>query len=224
MGKGQPPPDGDQNKAAKTITIWAVLTSLSVATVTVRFTARAVGNKRIGWDDWTMLAALVRSFSTKTHNGFSLITYDELRQCLTVAKFGVDVFLMRAGFGRHIYYLDAAQLVRFQKLNFVTGILTNLIICLVKLSVALFLLRMGGLRRWLRHSLFATIALLVSSTVATIVIILVQCIPIAGLWDPTIALTAKCLPTSALTDVSYCSTGSVPKPLWILRMLTALSQ
>ena len=120
---------------------------------------------------------------------------------------------MRAGFGRHIYYLDAAQLRRYKKLNFFSGILTNLIICLVKLSVALFLLRIGGLRRWLRHALFATIALLISSTVATIVIIFVQCRPIAGIWDPTVALTGHCLPTSALTIVSYCSTGSTPKLL-----------
>lgn len=130
------------------------------------------------------------------------------------------MFLMRAGFGRHIYYLDAAQLIRFKKLNFVSGLFTNLIICLVKLSVALFLLRIGGLRRWLRHSLFTTIALLISSTVATIVIIFVQCRPIAGIWDPTIALTANCLPTSALTIVSYCSTGSIPKSLQLLLMLT----
>ena len=127
---------------------------------------------------------------------------------------------MRAGFGRHIYYLDAAQLIRFKKLNFVSGLFTNLIICLVKLSVALFLLRIGGLRRWLRHALFTTIALLISSTIATIVIIFIQCRPIAGIWDPTIALTANCLPTSALTIVSYCSTGSIPKSLQLLLMLT----
>ena len=47
MDKGLPPLDGDQNKAVKTITIWAVLTSLFVATVTVRFTARAVGGKTL---------------------------------------------------------------------------------------------------------------------------------------------------------------------------------
>ena len=76
MDTGLPPPDGDQSKAAKTITIWAVLTSLSVATVTLRFTARAVGNKRFGWDDWTMLAALVRSHLTKTQH-ISLIAYNE---------------------------------------------------------------------------------------------------------------------------------------------------
>ena len=71
MDKGPPPPDGDQNKAAKAITIWAVLTSLSIITVTVRFIARAVGNKRFGWDDWTMLTALVRfHFSTKNITDF----------------------------------------------------------------------------------------------------------------------------------------------------------
>ena len=70
MDKGLPPPGGDQNKAAKTITIWAVLISLSVLTVTVRFVARAVGNKRFGWDDWTMLAALVRFLLTKNTTDF----------------------------------------------------------------------------------------------------------------------------------------------------------
>lgn len=127
------------------------------------------------------------------------------------------MFLTRAGFGRHIYYLDTAQIIRYKKLNFVSGLFTNFIICLVKLSVTFFLLRIGSLRRWLRYALFGTIALLVSSTVATLVIIFVQCRPIAGLWDPTVALTAKCLPTSALTDVSYCSTGSVPNPLEFCR-------
>ena len=132
--------------------------------------------------------------------------------------------LTRVGFGRHIYYLDIAQRIRLGKLNFVSGLFTNLIICLVKLSVALFLLKIGGLRSWLRASLFATIALLVSSTFATIVILFVQCRPIAGVWDPTVEMTAKCLPPSALTDVSYCSTGLVPKPPEMLPTLIVTSQ
>ena len=132
--------------------------------------------------------------------------------------------LTSAGYGRHIYYLETAQVIRIKKLNFVSGLFTNFIICLVKLSVALFLLKIGGLRRWLRASLFATIALLVSSTFATVVIIFVQCRPIAGIWDPTIALTANCLPASALTDVSYCSTGLVPKSLITLPTLIVFSQ
>ena len=132
--------------------------------------------------------------------------------------------LTRVGFGRHIYYLDIAQVIRLRKLNFISGFFTNLIICLVKLSVALFLLKIGGLRRWLRASLFATIALLVSSTFATIVILFVQCTPTAGIWDPKVAITAKCLPASALTDVSYCSTGLVPTSLEMLPTLIGISE
>ena len=127
--------------------------------------------------------------------------------------------LTRSGLGRHIYYLDVVQVNRFEKLNFVVELFVNLDICVVKTSVALFLLRIGGLRRWLRVSLFATIALLVSSTSATIIIIFVQCRPIAAIWDPTVKPTANCLSASALKDASYVSAGSVPKPLEMLPIL-----
>ena len=73
MDKGPPPPGGDQSQAAKLITVWAVLISLSVVIVTVRFLARAVGSKNYGWDDWTMLAALVRSLLTRTQRFFLTI-------------------------------------------------------------------------------------------------------------------------------------------------------
>ena len=42
MEKGLPPPGGDQKGAAILITTYAVLTTLSVAIVAVRFIARAV--------------------------------------------------------------------------------------------------------------------------------------------------------------------------------------
>lgn len=126
-----------------------------------------------------------------------------------VTDFGVEVSLTRAGYGRHVYYLDIAQLVRAGKLLFISELLANLTICVVKVSVALFLLRIGGLRGWLKASFYATIVFLVSSTSAFVVILFVQCRPIAGNWDPMIKRTAKCLSTSALTDVSYCSAGTI---------------
>ena len=63
MNRRPPPTDGDQNQAAKILTVTGILTSLSVITVTVRFIARAKGSKHYGWDDWTMLAAVVRFLS-----------------------------------------------------------------------------------------------------------------------------------------------------------------
>ena len=110
-----------------------------------------------------------------------------------------------------MYYLDIAQVLRAGKLLFISELLTNLAICVVKISVALFLLRIGGLRRWLKVSLYATVVLLVSSTTVFVVILFVQCRPIAGNWNPVIKRTAKCLSTSALTDVSSCSAGTLPE-------------
>ena len=63
----EPPPGGDQNQATKLITIQAILVSLCLIVISLRFIARTIGGKHFGWDDWTMLAALVRSLLTKTH-------------------------------------------------------------------------------------------------------------------------------------------------------------
>lgn len=115
------------------------------------------------------------------------------------------------GFGRHVYYLDIAQVTKVEKWLFVSEFLGLPILCLVKVSVALFLLRIGGLRRWLRASLLATIALLLSSTFTFMIILIVQCKPIAGNWDLAIRLTSNCLSTSVLIDIAYCSSGLITK-------------
>lgn len=78
MDKGPPPPGGDRSQEAKLISIWAVETFLAVVVVTVRFIARATGSKRFGWDDWTMLAALVRSLLTRTQRFFLTESYDSV--------------------------------------------------------------------------------------------------------------------------------------------------
>ena len=130
--------------------------------------------------------------------------------------------LTRAGFGRHIYYLNTAQVMRIGKLYFITGLLANVDICVVKISVSLFLLRIGGLQRWLKAVLYATIVLLVSSTSATSVIIFVQCRPITANWDPIIRRAARCLSNSILTDVLYCSAGTVPESYGLLRALISV--
>ena len=64
MDKGPPPLGGDQDQAAKFVITSAILTSISVAIVALRFIARAVRGNHLGWDDWTMLVTLVRSLLT----------------------------------------------------------------------------------------------------------------------------------------------------------------
>lgn len=59
--EGPPPLGGDQSKAAEIKTVHGTLTSLCIIIVILRFIARAKGSKHFSWDDWIMLAALVRS-------------------------------------------------------------------------------------------------------------------------------------------------------------------
>ena len=116
------------------------------------------------------------------------------------------------GYGRHAYHLDIAQLTKVAKWLFIGEFMATPILCLVKVSVALFLLRIGGLRRWLKVLLLASTTLLISSTFTFVIILSVQCRPIAGNWDPVIRRTSKCFSTSVLVDIFYCSSGLMTKP------------
>ena len=84
MDIGPPPLGGDQDQAGKFIITSAVLTSISVAIVALRFNARAVRGNRFGWDDWTMLVTLVRSLST---NGLALSQSTEKMTVSSYSKF-----------------------------------------------------------------------------------------------------------------------------------------
>lgn len=85
------------------------------------------------------------------------------------------------------------------------GILYNLTIFFVKFSIILFLLRIGKLKTWVRTVLYLDLFLVFGSLATTIVVQLVQCIPIAHNWNP--AVSGHCLPPRTLTLVSYVSSG-----------------
>ena len=80
-------------------------------------------------------------------------------------------------------------------------------VCAVKVSVALFLLRIVGLRKWLKVSLYIVIGFQIVSTSAYVIVLFLLCRPIKANWDPIARETANCLPPSALADVSYAAVG-----------------
>lgn len=112
------------------------------------------------------------------------------------------------GYGRHIYYVSIADAQVALKLLFINEIVSLFAICFVKISVALFLLRIGNLRRWLKISLIANTLVLVASTVAFAIILLVQCRPIYANWNLLAKAKAKCLKSDTLVDISYLTTGT----------------
>ena len=58
-----PPAEGDVNLGLGIIASVAVTTTACIFTVVLRFWVRGRLVKAIGWDDWTILLALVRSLS-----------------------------------------------------------------------------------------------------------------------------------------------------------------
>ena len=59
MDRPQPPPDGDRDRGTETMVFRSIFVGLCTLAVGVRFLARRMGGK-YGWDDWTMLIALVK--------------------------------------------------------------------------------------------------------------------------------------------------------------------
>lgn len=86
-----------------------------------------------------------------------------------------------------------------------SGILYNLTIYFVKFSIVLFLLRIGKLKRWVRIVIYLDLFLVFGSLATTVIVQLVQCIPITHNWNT--AVGAHCLPSRTLTLVSYISSG-----------------
>ena len=60
---GPPPPDGDYNLGPGIVQTVTVLMILSVIVVALRFAIRIWIVKKVWWDDWTILFALVRLLS-----------------------------------------------------------------------------------------------------------------------------------------------------------------
>jgi len=80
---------------------------------------------------------------------------------------------------------------------YIAQLLYNPILALVKASVLVFLLRLGGGHkpkiRWSIHALNVFNGL---QAIAIFLVALLQCIPIEANWDPAVALKAKCIDKS----------------------------
>jgi hypothetical protein len=86
------------------------------------------------------------------------------------------------------------------RLIFLCQVLWNVSICLVKVSVALLLLRVKQTRTW-RIFLYSTIILLVLTAITSTLFQFLQCQPFSVYWDPSVFLKGgvKCVPHELIT-------------------------
>ena len=97
----------------------------------------------------------------------------------------MDVVEVHYGFGRHKAYLTAHQLQEFQKYTYGEWIQTFTTLMWTKVSICLFLLRIPFTKYLVRPLQIALGVLIVSNIILTVLWI-VQCRPIAAVWDKSI--------------------------------------
>ncbi|KAI5918551.1 CFEM domain-containing protein [Camillea tinctor] len=152
--------------------------SIALIVVVLRVYGRLKA-RQFGWDDVLICMAMVFS----------------------IAETGCSYMGMRTTyFGVHIYDIPpTADRSLGMKWNYLIQILYNPILALVKSSVLMFLLRIGGQQRKIRYSIHSLNVFNIGLMIAISVTVIFQCSPIPYFWeqirDPT--LEGTCVDTGA---------------------------
>jgi hypothetical protein len=85
---------------------------------------------------------------------------------------------------------------------YLAQIFYNPVLALVKASVLLFLLRLGGHRRRVRYFIYGLLTFNTLQAIAVFLVAVFQCIPIEANWDHAAAATARCIHPSFHVIVS----------------------
>jgi len=78
--------------------------------------------------------------------------------------------------------------------------------CFLKLSVCIFILRfINRTRKNLHYFIYILMAFLIVSTIALVITLLVQCVPLSALYRP--GVKGRCFPKHVLYSVAYVQGG-----------------
>ena len=130
-------------------------------------------------------------------------------QSLVLTRFGFTVELVHAGTGRHILDLQPSQMEPWLRNRWIYDILNAPTLFLVKLSVVLFLFRIGGLSVWLKISLIALVAIQCLAVLVWMIIMCLRCRPLIAIWKPEVHPNAKCISKSILLNTAYWTSGII---------------
>ena len=86
------------------------------------------------------------------------------------------------GLGRHKYYINPDHYVGFLKYNFLDWNQVFVTLCLSKIAICMFLLRISKFAKW-RNFLYGVIIFLVASHLPLELLFLLQCMPVHKMWD-----------------------------------------
>lgn len=161
-----------------------VLVALTAIIVAMRFAVRVWVVKDVGWDDWTILFALVRSIIQALPRRWEYWMLINL-QVGTLIGSALDFVEVHYGFGRHQDCLSDWQLQEFKKYVYGEWIQTFASLMWTKVSICLFLLRIP-IRKIVVRPLQASVAILIVSNIILTLLWILQCHPVNAVWNSTV--------------------------------------
>jgi hypothetical protein len=128
------------------------------------------------------------------------------------------------GLGRHQQTLSESDLAAINQAVFFQSLIAAIVAyALLKISIALFLLRLGKNNTWFRRTLWAVIAFIVVYTLFAFFSFTFRCSPVSGAWDTTI--NAKCYSWTFFVGTALTNTGKYIHflhDIWIILTLSSV--
>lgn len=170
------------NKGPAILRACSTVTLLALFSVCARIWVRVRMVRKTGPDDYAILFAMM----------------------LSITGMGIIIPEVMNGAGRHFAYLDPATATVGLKLNFVTQPIYLWAITTVKVSIALFLLRIAP-NKFYKRFLVGVITFLIVYTFVCFMTIILQCTNLALLWDSSAKGT--CWTVTTLRALSYTNSS-----------------
>lgn len=182
----EPPPDLTPNfvdppgDGRSIIAICAILLALTSVTLLLRMYTRCFVNRRVWWDDYTMVVAWIGLF------GFA----------------GIVMWTIKFGAGTDMWNVSVADAARFRKLTTHSEVVARIAITFTKFSILLMFLRIFRAPPVRKDRMFYAIWFVIWFNllfcVALVMIVLLQCV--GKTRDPTRA----CINTFAMATSASC--------------------
>ncbi|TLS31286.1 hypothetical protein PpBr36_02330 [Pyricularia pennisetigena] len=173
----------DENRGGEILTVCIVLTLMAMAITILRVYVRRKFLNKLSLDDYSMIMATVT----------------------LMAMTGTVFAQVFNGAGRHIEYIPPAVVVRGLQYNFASQPLCLIALGFARISVSLFLIRLANSKKY-KYILWFLIGLTVVLTLVGVSQTLLQCRPMAYVWDKSIP-GGTCVSTEYLVYSSYVSSA-----------------
>lgn len=157
MADDMPP---DRNIGPILIWVTVTLDIIAIVLTSLRMWIRA-RHRIIGWDDWTMVTALV----------------------IANTRMIFQILQSSHGNGRHKIYLDPEEYTLSSKWGWYAQLGLFGGNCFVKISICLLILRIKN-TRFLTRLLYGVIGGLILTNLTFVIILLAECSPVNAYWRP----------------------------------------